>query len=139
MENRDSPTDGGNLTTHVPLDESHASAVMSGLRAILEPYEAQLVRTAENDNGYSLDTRHLLPNKQPLFFGSVQLRKNYVSFYLLPVYVFPDLLNGISSSLRKRMQGKSCFNFRQPDPTLFGELAVLTRAGFERYRSAGYV
>ena len=127
------------MTTNAPLDKSQASAVMSGLRAILEPYEAQLVRTAASDNGYSLGTRHILPNKQPLFFGSVQLRKNYVSFYLMPVYVFPDLLNGISSSLRKRMQGKSCFNFRQPDPVLFGELAVLTRAGFERYHSAGYV
>ncbi|HAL15861.1 MAG TPA: hypothetical protein DCP32_03635 [Anaerolineaceae bacterium] len=112
---------------------------MAGLRAILEPYEAHLVRTAASDSGYSLDTRHILPNKQPLFFGSVQLRKNYVSFYLMPVYVFPDLLNDISDSLRKRMQGKSCFNFRQTDPALFEELAVLTRAGFERYRSAGYV
>ena len=112
---------------------------MVGLRAILELYEAYLVRTAASDSGYSLDTRHILPNKQPLFFGSVQLRKNYVSFYLMPVYVFSDLLNGMSDSLRKRMQGKSCFNFKQPDPALFAELAALTRAGFERYRSAGYV
>ena len=127
------------MTTNGPLKEIHTSAVMAGLQAILEPYEAHLVRTAASDSGYSLDTRHILPNKQPLFFGSVQLCKNYVSFYLMPVYVFPDLLNGISDSLRKRMQGKSCFNFRQTDPALFEELAVLTRAGFERYRSAGYV
>lgn len=111
---------------------------MTGLRAILEPYEAYLVRTAASNSGYSLDTRHILPNKQPLFFGSVQLRKNYVSFYLMPVYVFPDLLTSISESLRKRMQGKSCFNFKQVNPPLLAELAALTRAGFERYRSAGY-
>ncbi len=41
--------------------------------------------------------------------------------------------------LRKRLQGKSCFNFKQPDPVLFAELTALTRAGFERYQSAGYV
>ena len=127
------------MTTNVPLDESHASAVISGLRAILEPYEALLARTAASGSSYSLETRHILPNKQSLSFGSVQLRKNYVSFYLMPVYVFPDLLNGISDSLTKRMQGKSCFNFRQPELALFEELAALTRAGFERYRSAGYV
>lgn len=127
------------MTTSVPLKEGNTRAVMAGLRAILEPYEAHLVRTAASENGYSLDTRYILPNKQPLFFGAVQLRKNYVSFYLMPVYVFPDLLSGISESLRKRMQGKSCFNFRQPDPALFAELAALARAGFERYRSAGYV
>ena len=127
------------MTTNGPLKEIHTSAVMAGLQAILEPYEAHLVRTAASESAYNLNTRHILPNKQPLFFGSVQLRKNYVSFYLMPVYVFPDLLNDISDSLRKRMQGKSCFNFRQTDPALFEELAVLTRAGFERYRSAGYV
>ena len=127
------------MKTTIPLQESNASAVISGLRAILVLYEAQLVRTAASDNGYSLDTHYILPNKQPLFFGSVQLHKNYVSFYLMPVYVFPDLLNGISDPLRKRMQGKSCFNFRQPEPALFEELAALARAGFERYRSAGYV
>ncbi|MFZ3080944.1 MAG: hypothetical protein WA109_14800 [Bellilinea sp.] len=126
------------MTKNVPLKEGNTRAVMTGLRAILEPYEAHLVQTTASNSGYSLDTHHILPNKQPLFFGSVQLRKNYVSFYLMPVYVFPDLLNGISDSLRKRMQGKSCFNFKQPDPALFEELAVLTRAGFERYRSAGY-
>ena len=127
------------MTVNGALKETHTSAVISGLRALLELYEAQLVRTAASESAYNLNTRHILPNKQPLFFGSVQLRKNYVSFYLMPVYVFPDLLNGISDPLRKRMQGKSCFNFRQPEPALFEELTALTRAGFERYRSAGYV
>ena len=41
--------------------------------------------------------------------------------------------------LRKRMQEVSCFNFKRPDPVLFAELTALTRAGFERYQSAGYV
>jgi len=41
--------------------------------------------------------------------------------------------------LRKRMQEVSYFNFKQPDPALFAELAALTRAGFEHYQAAGYV
>jgi hypothetical protein len=35
--------------------------------------------------------------------------------------------------------GKSCFNFSQPDPELFNELAALTEAGFRDYRDKGYV
>jgi hypothetical protein len=31
------------------------------------------------------------------------------------------------------MQGKSCFNFRKPEPELFKELADLTRRGAERF------
>ena len=74
-----------------------------------------------------------------LFFAGVRPRKNYVSYYLMPVYVFPDLLDGISDGLRRRMQGKSCFNFKQVNTALFAELEQLTRAGYERYRQAGYV
>ncbi len=33
----------------------------------------------------------------------------------------------MSPDLKKRMQGKSCFNFKTPDPVLFEELAALTR------------
>jgi hypothetical protein len=68
-----------------------------------------------------------------LFFAGFHPRKGYVSYYLMPVYVFPDLLDNISDDLRKRMQGKSCFNFKVVDKTLFKELADLTKAGYERY------
>ncbi len=37
------------------------------------------------------------------------------------------------------MQGKSCFNFKSVDSELFEELAALTKAGYEKFRSAGYV
>lgn len=115
------------------------SEIAAELRSILQPYEAHLTLTSTGSNEYSLDTSYILPNKKPLFFASVQPRKNYVSFYLMPVYVFPELLNGITDALRKRMQGKSCFNFKKSDPTLMAELAALTRAGYERYKAAGFV
>jgi len=115
------------------------SQVFTKLRTILEPFAIQLVVAADGACGYSLDTRHILPNRQALFFGSVKVQKNYVSFYLMPVYVFPDLLAGLSDELQKRMQGKSCFNFKRYDADLFAELIALTQAGFERYKSAGYI
>jgi len=40
---------------------------------------------------------------------------------------------------KKRMQGKSCFNFKAPDPALFRDLSVLTRATCERWRKEGLV
>ena len=50
----------------------------------------------------------------------------------MPIYVEPSLLEGVSPELRRRMQGKSCFNFRSVDETLFDELAELTWRGYER-------
>ena len=111
--------------------------VFDQLRAILTPYQERLVVKSDQDGDYYLETRHLMKNKQPLFFGSVKTQKNYVSFYLMPVYACPDLLDNISPALKKRMQGKSCFNFKATDLALFAELASLTEKGFARYQEEG--
>jgi len=71
-----------------------------------------------------------------IFFGAAQIKKNYVSFYLMPVYMFPELLKGISPELKKHMQGKSCFNFKKVDPELFKELTKLTKLSVEKFRAA---
>lgn len=65
-----------------------------------------------------------------MYFGSVKINKNYVSFHLMPVYVFPFLIDKISPELKSRMQGKSCFNFKTIDIKLFSELGELTGLGY---------
>jgi hypothetical protein len=108
--------------------------IFKKLKAILVPYAAELVVVHDTDTHYYLDTKHVMPrNKLPLFFASVRIRKSYVSFYLMPVYACPDLLLTISPALKKRVQGKSCFNFKSADEELFAELAQLTKAGFKKF------
>jgi hypothetical protein len=113
--------------------------VFAGLRAIMDPYARSLERAVDRDDELSLNTRHLQSSGTPLWFGGVQVKKRYVSYHLMPVYVNPALLDAVSPALRKRMQGKSCFNFTKEDPALFEELAALTQAGFDDYRAKGYV
>jgi hypothetical protein len=80
-----------------------------------------------------------MKNKQPLCFGGVRLGKAYVSFYLMSVYASPDLLKGMSPELKKRMQGKSCFNFKEVDEKLFKELARLTKAGAVKFSEETFI
>lgn len=77
--------------------------------------------------------------KGPMFFGGVRLGRNFVSFYLMPVYTNPELLSRMSEDLTKRMLGKSGFNFVHPDEALFAELQALVHRGFDLYRSLEYV
>lgn len=71
--------------------------------------------------------------KQPLWFGAVRLGKAYVSYHLMAVYTHPALAAQISPALKKRMQGKSCFNFKTADAALFKELAALTAEAASLY------
>ena len=110
--------------------------IFEQLKSILKPYEKNMTITADTSAGYSLDGPYSEKYKKVIFFGATQIKKNYVSFYLMPVYMFPDLLNGISPELKKHMQGKSCFNFKKVEPELFKELTSLTKQSVERSRTA---
>lgn len=107
------------------------NAIFTRLREILTGYEPHMLVVQDEPGSYYLNTPLMAPNKTPLFFGAVGIKKNYVSYYLMPVYMNPALLDGISDGLKKRMQGKSCFNFKRADESLFDKLAALTRASFE--------
>ena len=101
------------------------------LRALLEPYAPPLYVTADGPKGYLLDMAPEGQRNTYTWFGGTRLGARYVSYYLMPAYVQPSLLDGISPELRRRMQGKSCFNFAKLDEPLFAELGRLTRAGFD--------
>lgn len=111
----------------------------AALKGILQKYEGDLVLVHDRVDNYYLDTRSKTPRGQPLFFGAVRAGKSYTSFYLMPVYVNPELLEGMSPALKKRMQGKSCFNFKAPDPALFEEIAALTERGFAHWKAGGRI
>ena len=115
------------------------AAVVTALRSLLEPFANSLHETTNGFGGWSLETGHVEKYGKPIYFGGVRAGKSYVSYYLMPVYMCPELLKGMSPELKKHMQGKSCFNFKQVEPALFAELGALTERGFARFRKEGYV
>jgi hypothetical protein len=124
-------------TPPVRATAEQSAEVFTALRAILAAHARELKIAADGPKGYSLNTPYSDRWKKELFFGGVQVTKNYVSFHLFPVYMYPDLLEGTTTELKARMQGKSCFNFRAPDPALFAELAALVESGLARLKAEG--
>jgi hypothetical protein len=115
------------------------TTIYTALHKILAPYAAKLDIKKDDATELYVDTRHIQKNKKPLFFAAVQVKKTYVSFHLMPVYVQPELLTSVSPELKARMQGKSCFNFTTVEPALFKELASLAKAGYASYKVQGFV
>jgi hypothetical protein len=119
--------------------ERDFQSVYNRLKELLKKYEPELQLKVDSEGKFSLDAAYSQQYKREMFFGSVTIGKRYVSYHLMPVYVFPELLDSLSPQLKKRMQGKSCFNFNKVDEALFEELAHLTQAGFKRYQEEGLI
>jgi hypothetical protein len=119
------------------LNNSKFQETFKSLKVILKNYEKYLTITSDKKDTYNLNAGYDQKRKADIYFGGVQIKKNYVSYHLMPVYVNPKLLEGISPELRRRMQGKSCFNFKKVDQTLFKELSDLTKKGIEFYMKNG--
>ena len=120
-------------------DNAQATALFDRLAAMFAPYRSTLLAKSDEPGNLYLETPPSAAYPSGLFFGAVKIGKRYVSFYLMPVYVHPDLMDGMSPELRKRMQGKFCFNFTRSDEALFGELETLTGAGFARFQQDGTI
>lgn len=109
------------------------SLTFERLKAILEPYASKMIVVHDTSEQYYLDTPYVMKNKHRVCFGAVRRGKAYVSYYLMPVYAYPELLDAMSPELKKRMQGKSCFNFKEVNERLFRELAKVTKAAAARF------
>lgn len=118
--------------------------IFASLKPILGKYSGRLSVKADSSTEYTLITNSPSPfpqNKgQPLNFGSDRMGKAYVSFHLMALYMNPTITNTISQALTKRMQGKTCFNFKvNPEPEVLSELERLTDAGFEAFKNRNWL
>jgi hypothetical protein len=115
------------------------ATVFAGLKQVLGAFEPQLRVSVDEPRKYYLVTKANSWKGGPMFFGAVMILKGYVSYHLLPLYACPELVKTVSPELKKRMQGKACFNFRAPDASLFAELKELTQAGIQKYRAKNWL
>jgi hypothetical protein len=115
------------------------SAAFSALKTALSRVSDQLVVRTDSALEYKLVTKTPSPFPQhkghPMDFGSVRMGKAYVSLHLMPIYMSPELNKTLTPALKKRMQGKSCFNFKTaPEPELAAELTKLIEASLQAWR-----
>jgi hypothetical protein len=111
------------------------SSAFDALKALLAGYADRFAAETDTPREYLLVSKYASPfpqhKGQPLHFACVKRGKAYVSFHLMALHMNPSLPKTISGELKKRMQGKTCFNFKSaPEPELFEELKRLTEAAF---------
>lgn len=109
------------------------------LKNVLSSLDTGLEVKKDAPDYYYLNTNKKIKDKE-MFFGAVQIRKSYVAYHLFPVYTNPELLDEISEELKKRMQGKSCFNFKKEitDEQLNG-ISELTQKSYQKFVDNGHI
>ena len=113
---------------------SDFEAVHERLKQIIRKHADGLVITKDGPAGMALEVPGL-EGKPWGYVAGTRLGKSYVSFYLMPVYASPELDASVSPELRRRKQGKSCFNFTKVDDGLFAELDSLAARGIPGFRA----
>lgn len=113
------------------------SEVFTDLKNILKKYEKNLAVAQDTDSLYSLNGPYSERFKKDLWFGGVEIKKNYVGFHLMPVYMYNELSEKVPANLKKRMQGKSCFNFKKVDKDLFSELERFVDMCYKEFLNRG--
>jgi hypothetical protein len=111
------------------------AATFAKLREVMSAFAPQLRVTVDEPHKYYVVTQSNSWRGGPMYFGAVMQGKAYVSYHLMPLYMCPELVKAVSPALKKRMQGKACFNFRAPDDALFVELSELSQLGLNKYKS----
>jgi hypothetical protein len=111
--------------------------VFTALRDLLLPYRQRLIVVHDEDGHFYANCQNSDAKGKAQFFGAVKTSGRKQVLHFMPVYDFPDLLDSISPALKKRMQGKSCFNFDAYDAALLQELQALIEQGVARYEVAG--
>lgn len=115
------------LSFRIPDVDAHE--LVAELRALLVPYEDVL----EPAEIYGIEVLHRPGARAHDWFAGVRPGKGTAKLMLLPIKSSPELLEGISPALRKRVSGDALFTLKPGDDALLPELAQVVAKAFDAY------
>jgi hypothetical protein len=127
---------------------SEFETVFNRLKTILQKHAENFTVNPETNGSYGLQSKPGPATlqawggkmKKPVMpVAWIEIGKAYVSYHLMGLYTNTALQNRMSKELKSRMQGKTCFNFKKTDETLFKELEQLTALSIADFKKAGYI
>ena len=104
-----------------------------------------LVVTENSKTGYQLIGNKPVPYGYKkeiipgMYFASIVVRKDNVSFYFFSIYMDLKSFEKISPALLKCLDGKTCFHFRKDEQVNVKELSALLKKGVQSWKKLGYV
>lgn len=117
--------------------------IFTVLKRILKKYEGALNPKIDIEERYELWTNKEVyidkKKKKEIFYTGIIIQKNYVGFYLMPIYIDPTLKDNLEAKLLKLLKGKSCFHIKTIDNELEAQITKALQKGYELYNSRGWI
>ncbi len=118
--------------------------IFQTIRASLQPYAAKGFAVRNNtETVYELWSEQEVEitgrKYDEVFFASVCILKNSVGFYLMPIYIEPELKALLQPDLLKLLKGKSCFHVTKLSDELLNHIVDALVTGFTLYKQKGWV
>jgi len=120
-------------------NKDNSSLIFLRLRGILQKHSGKFSVTSDRPDHYCLSLPWSPKFNKGFPIAWVKVSKSYVSYHFMPIYMLPKLMVNVPLGLKRRMQGKSCFNFKNFDESLLNEIEHLTVKGFEECKKVGIV
>jgi len=125
--------------------------LFSEIKLIIEKHSKGLITKTGTYNSQAKQKKpgyHLYGSKdvslfgkkpQKTYIGGVIQQKNYVSFYLMPIYSHPELTENIPLELKKDLKGKSCFNIKKPTLETLKHVEAILLKGIKKYEAENWI
>lgn len=127
---------------------SNFQITFSRLKTILKKHKRDFDVKPDSDSSYgiqgkpgpsTLEAWGGKMRKPVMPIAWIEIGKSYVSYHIMALYMNTALQNSMSKELKTRMQGKTCFNFKNIDEKLFKELDQLTEKAIDDFKRTGFV
>lgn len=117
--------------------------IFADLKEALKAYRPPLVAKVDDERRFELwSVKPLLIDGRKhseVFFASAIIQKNYVGFYYMPVYGFPEMKAMFPPDLLALLKGKSCFHIKKLDKHLLSHIRQALKDGYKVYRSRKWI
>ena len=115
--------------------------VFNELKPLLKEYQPLLNVKSDFEGRYELySTRPLMyegKHKEEVFFSSLIVQSNYVSFHFMPIYTHPQAFESVSDEMKRMLKGKSCFHIKKFDSKTKDDIKHILEQGYAIYNDIG--
>jgi len=117
--------------------------IYNTLKPLLQAYAPPLTVAVDTDNDYGLVSQKDVViagrKRKSVFFASLEIQKDFVGLYYMPVYVESELKTVFQPELLALLKGKSCFHVKKLTPELVEQVREALKIGYELYQKNGWV